>query len=295
MIVSSPEVVIKYTFSGHESFQCRHLWLKKGFDYIQSNKSFSDEDAVVRLGVGKNMVASIRYWLRAFNIIDSKDLPTEFGIKLLSDDGWDPFLEDDGSLWLLHYQLIKTNFASIYYIIFNDFRKEKLHFNKGSFVNYLKRRKELEENLNFNEKTVADDFVVFIKMYQNDITRKRDIEDSFSALLSDLDLLRTIGGGKEEQYQIENIERDSLPIGIVLFSILDNEGFGNSIGLSALENEVNSPGSIFALNRSSLQNMLIDLTKSNKFMTFTDHAGIKELQLKSKPNPFSILDKYYGK
>lgn len=42
---------IKYTFSGHDSFQCRQLWLKKGYDYILSEKSFNDEDAVVKLGV----------------------------------------------------------------------------------------------------------------------------------------------------------------------------------------------------------------------------------------------------
>lgn len=65
--------MIKYTFSGHDSFQCRQLWLKKGFDYLQSRKSFSDAAAVVKLGVGKNMVSSIRYWLKAFNIIDDND------------------------------------------------------------------------------------------------------------------------------------------------------------------------------------------------------------------------------
>lgn len=50
----------KYTFSGHDSFQCRQLWLKKGYDYVQEGKNFNDEDAVVKLGVGKNMVSSIR-------------------------------------------------------------------------------------------------------------------------------------------------------------------------------------------------------------------------------------------
>jgi hypothetical protein len=30
---------------------------------------------------------------------------TRFGKALLSDDGWDPFLEDPASLWLLHWQL----------------------------------------------------------------------------------------------------------------------------------------------------------------------------------------------
>ena len=57
---------VKFTFSGHDSFQCRHLWLKKGFDFVKSGKSFSDEDAVVILGVGKNMVNSIRFWMKAF-------------------------------------------------------------------------------------------------------------------------------------------------------------------------------------------------------------------------------------
>ena len=47
----------RFPFSGHESFQCRSLWLKKGYDFINSGKSFNDEDAVVILGVGKNMVA----------------------------------------------------------------------------------------------------------------------------------------------------------------------------------------------------------------------------------------------
>ncbi|MBI1692600.1 MAG: hypothetical protein FYV88_3230, partial [Bacteroidetes bacterium] len=33
----------------------------------------------------------------------------------------------------------------------------------------------------------------------------------------------------------------------------------------------------------------------NRNVTFTDHAGIKELQFKKKPKAYSILDSYYGK
>ncbi|NEM99756.1 DUF4007 family protein, partial [Pontibacter burrus] len=68
-VESAPQ--LKYTFSGHEKFQCRHLWLKKGYDYLQLGKSFLEEDAVIELGVGKNMVASIRFWLKAFGITDN--------------------------------------------------------------------------------------------------------------------------------------------------------------------------------------------------------------------------------
>jgi len=284
---------IKYTFSGHDSFQCRQLWLKKGYDYIQSNKSFNDEDAVVKLGVGKNMVSAIRYWMKAFNIIDSKDKPTEFGTTLFDDDGYDPFLEDEASLWLLHYQLIRTGLASTYSIIFNEFRKEKLFFNKETFLNYLKRRREAEEGLNFNDNTVADDFIVFVKMYQGNDSGNKDVEDSFSGILSEIDLLKTIGRGKEEQYQIENNERDKLPEAVLLFSILDNPSYGNSISLNSLEHDSNSPASIFCLNRSGLTNKISEIVNDNKQITFTDHAGIKELQFKNKPNAYLILDKYY--
>lgn len=294
MILENTEIT-KYTFSGHDSFQCRQLWLKKGYDYVLEGKNFNDEDAVVQLGVGKNMVSSIRFWLKAFNIIDNKDIPTEFGKRLFDDEnGYDPFLEDEASLWLLHYQLVKNSFASIYSIIFNEFRKEKLFFNKETFVNYVKRIGESNPDLNFNENTVAKDFIVFANLYKND-PESKDVEDSFSGILSEIELLKTTGKGKEEQFYIENSERDNLPEAVVLFTILDNSNYGNSISLNSLEFDLNSPGSIFALNRSGLMNKISDIVDDFKDITFTDQAGIKELQFKTKADAYTILDIYYGK
>jgi hypothetical protein len=294
MILENTEIT-KYTFSGHDSFQCRQLWLKKGYDYVQEGKNFNDEDAVVQLGVGKNMVSSIRFWLKAFNIIDSKDIPTEFGKRLFDDEnGYDPFLEDEASLWLLHYQLVKNGFSSIYSIIFNEFRKEKLFFNKETFVNYVKRIGESNPDLNLNENTIAKDFFVFANLYKND-PESKDVEDSFSGILSELELLKTTEKGKDEQFYIENAERDNLPEGVVLFIILDNPNYGNSISLNSLEFDLNSPGSIFALNRSGLMNKISDIVDGFKDITFTDQAGIKELQFKKKSEAYKILDTYYGK
>jgi hypothetical protein len=294
MILENTET-IKYTFSGHDSFQCRQLWLKKGYDYISEGRSFNDEDAVVKLGVGKNMVSSIRFWLKAFNILDSKDIVTEFGNRLFDDKiGYDPFLEDEASLWLLHYQLVKNGYASIYSMIFNEFRKEKLFFNKEIFVNYVKRIGESNSDLNFNENTVAKDFIVFANLYKND-PESKDVEDSFSGILSELELLKTTGKGKDEQFYIENTERDNLPEAVILFAILDSANYGNSISLNSLEFDLNSPGSIFALNRSGLMNKISDLVNDFNEINFTDQAGIKELQFKMKSDIYTILDKYYGK
>ena len=56
----------KPTFSGHESFACRLFWLKKGYDFLRAEGNFADLGAVANLGVGRNMVTSIAYWVKAF-------------------------------------------------------------------------------------------------------------------------------------------------------------------------------------------------------------------------------------
>ena len=44
----------KYAFSGHESFPCKTLWLKKGYDFVVQGKNFNNPDAVIDLGVGSD-------------------------------------------------------------------------------------------------------------------------------------------------------------------------------------------------------------------------------------------------
>ena len=98
-----------YKFSGHETFHCRPIWLKKGFDFAKSGMLFNDENAVIELGVGKNMVASIKFWLRAFGFYNLHENELEgLACDILNDDGFDPYLENEATLFLLHYLLIKN-------------------------------------------------------------------------------------------------------------------------------------------------------------------------------------------
>ena len=283
----------KLTFSGHESFQCRHLWLKKGYDFVKHKKSFNDEDAVVILGVGKNMVGSIRFWMKAFNILSLDDQLTEFAHKLLADDGYDPYLEDEGTLWLLHYQLIKKGFASTYSIVFNELRREKIEFTNDNFIAYIKRKSETEKSFQFNPKTLHEDFSVLTKMYLRSDAQSKDKEDSFSGLLTELDLMKTFSKGKQDYFIIENTERTEIPDEIILYAILDNEIFEASVNLNSIEMNANSVGTVFAINRPGLMSKIETLTQKYNYIVFNDQAGIKELQFKKKPSALSILGKYY--
>lgn len=62
----------KTAFGRHETFALRYSWLTKGYQKNVASKKedvFTSDNATVELGVGKNMVAAIRYWLRASQMI----------------------------------------------------------------------------------------------------------------------------------------------------------------------------------------------------------------------------------
>jgi hypothetical protein len=292
------------TFSGHESFQCRQLWLKKGYDFIAEGKSFRSEDAVVTLGVGKNMVSSIKFWLKAFNLIDVDDKLTDFANAIFDDKtGFDPYLEDEATLWLLHYQLIKNRFASTYSLIFNELRREKIEFTNDHFVSFIKRKSETESNLTFNANTLNADFEVFRKMYYTE-SASNLTEDSYSGILTDLGLLKSyakeipISGIKsirKEMFYIENNERKSLPPQIFLYSIIDNQQYDLIVNFNSIEQDYDSAGSIFAINSVGIKNKIDEAVDMFDFISFSDHAGIKELQFKNKPSSLEILRSYYEK
>ena len=112
---------IKYTFSGHESFPCKSLWLKKGYDFVNHERNFNAPDAVIDLGVGKNMVSSIRFWLKSFGLYDGEHL-SELADYLFDEvAGRDKYMEDLATLWLLHFtmQLFRKSRQTL---VFNKFK-----------------------------------------------------------------------------------------------------------------------------------------------------------------------------
>ncbi len=295
MLVLEPR---KLSFSGHESFQCRSLWLKKGYDFARAGYSFTDESAVVQLGVGKNMVNAIRFWMRAFGLtLPDSDEPNELAHKLFDDvDGWDPYLEDLSTLWLLHYNLVTNAKASTYNLIFNGLRRDRIEFTRTHFLNYTKRQGEIRGE-SVNDNTVKSDFDVFTRMYTRPEASAKDRDENLTGLLTDLNLIRSFRRKKEEEYYvIDNTDKPSLPDAVLLYGILMSGGFINSVNFNTLLTEPNQVGSVFALNASGLYAKLerIAADKTNNAV-FSDQAGIRELSFKTKPAPLTVLATYYGR
>jgi len=293
---------MKLQFSGHESFICKHFWLKKGYEYICENEDFAKETAVIGLGVGKNMVSSISYWLKSFGLIDSNsNQPTELANKIFDEsNGFDPYIENLATVWLLHYSLIKTNKASVYNLFFNEFRKGRTDFTRDQFLNFIRRILEDDKQKSSNDNTITSDISVFIRNYLKPSYKetKIDIEEDFSSLMLDLDIMKSYKaenseGAMVEWYQVENGLQIDLPECIVLFSILDNENYGKSIPFKELLIGQNSPGNIFVLNEEGLYKKIEAIANKYKGITYTETAGIRELQIKSTIDKWDILNEYY--
>ncbi len=106
-----PAIEPKARYSGHETFVCRYAWLPKVVTELDKKPAhFSDEDnAMIRLGIGKNMVRSAKFLPEAAQAIEDREdggqRVTGFGRDLLGHDGYDQFLERPETLWLLHWEI----------------------------------------------------------------------------------------------------------------------------------------------------------------------------------------------
>ena len=288
------DMVNNPTFSGHETFHCRPFWLKKGYDYLKEERKFSNPDAVVHLGVGKNMVTAIRFWMQAFDLADNNHELTPLADKLFGKGGWDPYLEDVGSLWLLHYKLITRQHASIYHLIFQELRDRLPEFNAKSFTDYV-----LSEKYKTSAATLEKDFNVFLRNY---LQRASNEIDDFAGLLADLELVREIkletedGGTRKDRtvYFIDRTKRLSLPPNILLYAILDSIPDQKSISLSTLMEGDRALGKVFALHRDGMFEVLEEIASSYKEITLSREAGVVELQFKKRLDPLNILAAYYN-
>lgn len=275
--------MVRYTFSGHETFHCRQFWLKKGVDYLTDGGNFNAHEAVVDLGVGRNMVTAIRYWLRAFGLTDESGTITPIAHAIFGEDGSDPYLENIGTVWLLHYLLITTDYASIYPLVFNEFRKERFEFTHDQLFGFLQRKCQEMDN-RISPRSLKTDINILIRNYlrPKKATESGNPEDDFSSILIDLGLVQRLEKtktNKSYRYKIESDTRNTLPGKVVLHAILTQEK-RNSISFNQLLNGKNSIGTIFALSATGLMSHIDQLEQTYpRDIVFTDDAGIKELQI----------------
>ena len=247
--------VKKYTFSGHESFPCKSLWLKKGYDFVVKGNDFNSPEAVIGLGVGKNMVASIRFWLKAFGVTE-KDKISWLGDYLFDEvSGKDKYLEDIATLWLLHFNLVFSEEATLYNMFFCGVQRERTHFEREQVLTYVKLRMvEANKMTLYNANTVKKDIGVLLQNYT--LPRKAQSNEDFSSLLIDLDLIRQSSEGKGYYFNVDGKRKVTKEIFLYgLLKLKEQEG-DNTISFDTIQERV---GLVFCMQDFETIEMLKQL------------------------------------
>ena len=293
-------------FGRHETFALRYGWLSKGFQAVIAAKSngpkvFESDDATVLLGVGKNMVGSIKYWLRACQMIDpSNGKPTALGKLLLSARGLDPYLEDEATIWLLHW-LLATNaeLATSWFWFFNRYHKpeftgQELTTSLIDFVN-----DQVIGKKKISPSTLKNDALLLPRMYtQSKGNTRTPLEDALDSPFALLNLVTQSAGGRS--FQSRPQARPDLPLGVLGFAVCQ---IFEAKGVSALpiedlmysRDEYPAPGSIFRLTESDLVaklEQLVDFIPG--LFEIRDTAGQHQLFKAGEIDSMEFVKKHYA-
>lgn len=191
---------------GHETFFIRKGWLSKGMKYVNQQPDVftakeSDRKPMDVLGIGSNMVLSLRYWLQAVGLTTEykgekgKRIQklTSFGELVFANDR---YIEEIGTLYLLQYKLASNeNLATSWYFFLNHF--SVLEFTQEDFITDLQKyiishTKEGEKETG-TLNTLTDDFLCILGTYLprkvSDKYEKFYPENNISCPFSELGLL----------------------------------------------------------------------------------------------------------
>jgi hypothetical protein len=273
------------TFSGHETFILRSNWLKKAYDLLQEFPAlFFLEDAFVRLGVGKNMAQSIRFWGRACNIFERMEhgaghQATELGRALFDDEhGWDPFLVTPTSRWLLHWQIAARPEVFTWHYTFNMLRR-------GEFTALQLAQQIVQTIAQFGGKppspaTIGRDIDCMLRCYVRPDVVQLGLaaEDALHCPLHELDLVQLLPG--QAAYRLVSGAQSGLPDQLVAFAALQQaRALGRTtVAFNELAYGERSPGRLLRLDEDALLSRLLRFEATTHGQAvYSETGGIRQI------------------
>ena len=265
---------------------------------------FAGDDAIVKLGVGKNMVRSIRHWGLAAGVIEEESgsrgallRPTALGEFLFGQGGLDQYLEDPNTLWLLHWNILSNpQRCTTWHMAFNALPSNE--FTRDQLTHRIEeeiRRRKPKAMPSGN--TLKRDVEVFLRTY---IPAKNSrgvvAEESLDCPLVELHLLEDIPGS--DAFQMRRGPKNTLSDHVFAYALIDfwdrAAGQRGTLAFSEIAYEKGSPGIAFKMDENSLIERLerLEYTTGGDLL-YTETAGLKQVSRKKlRPKP-EYLEEYY--
>lgn len=287
-------------FARHETFHPRFGWLRKGVLAAANDPGiFVAEDAPTKLGVGKNMVRAIRYWGRAFDTLEdaensdrprlARTVPSDLGSTVFSVDGWDPYLEDTASLWLLHWRLLRPRcLAPVWSLMFNKFAAvEFTEEDAASFlVDVIGRQWE-----GVAESSIRKDVACLLRMYARRPKARESIEDELDCPFRDLGLIEPTTDSRAYRFVLG--AKSTLPDDLVVHAAIDFLAFsgatGRTITVPRLATAPGAPGHVFKLTEAALGDAIMRYAaREESSVSVSNPAGVLQLAVTGEPSAVAL-------
>lgn len=295
-------------FARHETFYPRFGWLKKGFDRAAGDAEvFLREDAAVRLGVGKNMARSIRYWCHAFKLLDEAavpgsrslaSVPSAFGTQLLGPGGWDPFLEDPASLWLLHWKLLMAPCsATAWHVAFGVLPAAEFTVDTLTAV-LAEYTAVMYPGARTAPSSFRKDAALLARMYGEPYAGAAASEETLQCPFADLGLLRPGAGPRAYAFQLG--AKPGLPVEVVVAACLEYAAAEGSsartVRLARLLRDPSGPGMAFKLTEGALCEAVDEVARAERRVRLDDAGGLVQLVFDDAPGPLAarVLGRYFA-
>jgi hypothetical protein len=306
-------------FRAHDTFFIRKGWLAKGMRNVLAAPDVfvsRENNPMDVLGIGANMVKALRYWMVAVGLTTEPTTghrvqhTTSLGEIVQAND---PYFEETGTLFLLHYQLVKgqeaTNTeATAWWYFFNEFKGGE--FTRDDFVDgvgkFYLNNSEVSvgaEDIETKQRAFKDDFNCIVNTYvsrQRSNRKKIDPESNIDCPLGELELVGIVGKEKDGSRQV--IYRKSMPNKdmlhpLILFAvILDNAGAYNGeqrqIRIAAIQNDNGNAGKAFNLDIISLTALLYKIERLN-LIKVNRTAGLDVINILTDWNFEDCVSAYY--
>ncbi|SFD76863.1 DUF4007 family protein [Salipiger profundus] len=300
----SVSVAVRPRFSGHETFACRFAWLPKAVRLIaREPKALSDDQhAILELGLGKNMVRSLRFWLEAFNVGRSRDGSWSlqpFGEAVFGETGYDPFIERAETQWLLHWQLSTATENPLFAWRHILFRRMRPDFTRSELLAEMRLEGE-RLGYKHSDVTLQQHADVFIQSYVGSL-KPASPEDALDSPLVDLGLLRRLGrrpGGAarvEPVFALARFPISEVGPSVVDYAIADyweTRRQGETvITFRDLAHGEGSPGATFRLEPDELRNHLERTTAPWSYRPSGDAGSITAVR---RAEPSHLLAEVYA-
>lgn len=289
-------------FRAHETFHIRKGWLNKGlYNVINEPGVFLGDvgNPMDVMGIGSNMVKSLRYWLQAAGLTEEpthgkrNQSLTELGQVIYDND---PFFEEIGSLWLVHYMIASNEEdATSWYLFFNEF--DHTEFTEEDFYSRLRKYvKMIDPEKMPADRAIYEDFRCVMGTYVKRTRSngdKSDPEDNMECPLTELGLIDTVSGSaKNKYYRKINPKIESIPELIALAIIIKNANEKKEIKISSILSDKKGLGKTMNLDTITLINILYKLDNLG-YLKVVRTAGLDIIKLSTDMSFIDCVKKYY--